>query len=117
VLPASGAAVLNGDDPNVMWMKEKTRTRVVTFGVGAECDVRADEVRLDWPRGTRFHLTAFGEERDVAVRLLGRHTIYAILAAIGSRTLKATRWMARWRGCATFRRRQAAWIPCCFPMG
>lgn len=82
VLPVSGAAVLNGDDPNVMWMKEKTRARVVTFGFGAECDVRADEVRLDWPRGTRFHLTAFGEERDVAVRLLGRHTIYAILAAI-----------------------------------
>ena len=82
VLPASGAAVLNGDDPNVMWMKEKTRARVVTFGFGAECDVRADDVRLDWPRGTRFHLTAFGEERDVAVRLLGRHMIYAILAAI-----------------------------------
>ena len=82
VLPASGAAVLNGDDPNVMWMKEKTRARVVTFGFGAECDVRADEVRLDWPRGTYFRLTAFGEERDVAVRLLGRHMIYPILAAI-----------------------------------
>jgi UDP-N-acetylmuramyl pentapeptide synthase len=82
VLPASGAAVLNGDDPNVMWMKEKTRARVVTFGFAAECDVRADEVRLDWPRGTRFHLTAFGQERDVAVRLLGRHMVYPILAAI-----------------------------------
>jgi UDP-N-acetylmuramyl pentapeptide synthase len=82
VLPASGAAVLNGDDPNVMWMKEKTRARVVTFGFGAACDVRADEVRPDWPRGTCFRLTAFGEERDVAVRLLGRHMIYPILAAV-----------------------------------
>jgi UDP-N-acetylmuramyl pentapeptide synthase len=82
VLPASGAAVLNGDDPNVMWMKEKTRARVVTFGFGAECDVRADGVRLDWPRGTLFRLTAFGEVRDVAVRLLGRHMVYPILAAI-----------------------------------
>jgi UDP-N-acetylmuramoyl-tripeptide--D-alanyl-D-alanine ligase len=82
LLPASGAAVLNGDDPNVMWMKEKTRARVVTFGFGTQCDVRADGVRLDWPRGTRFHLTAFGEERDVAVRLLGRHMMYAVLAAI-----------------------------------
>jgi UDP-N-acetylmuramyl pentapeptide synthase len=82
VLPASGAAVLNGDDPNVMWMKEKTRARVVTFGFGAECDVRADEVRLDWPRGTYFRLTAFGEERNVAVRLLGRHMIYPVLAAV-----------------------------------
>jgi UDP-N-acetylmuramoyl-tripeptide--D-alanyl-D-alanine ligase len=82
VLPASGAAVLNGDDPNVMWMKEKTRARVVTFGFGAACDVRADQVRLDWPRGTYFRLTAFGEKRDVAVRLLGRHMIYPILAAV-----------------------------------
>jgi UDP-N-acetylmuramoyl-tripeptide--D-alanyl-D-alanine ligase len=82
VLPASGTAVLNGDDPNVMWMKEKTRARVVTFGFGATCDVRADEIRLDWPRGTCFRLTAFGEERDVAVRLLGRHMIYPILAAV-----------------------------------
>ena len=82
VLPESGAAVLNGDDPNVMWMKQKTRARVVTFGFGTECDVRAGEIRLDWPRGTHFRLTAFGEERDVAVRLLGRHMVYPILAAI-----------------------------------
>jgi UDP-N-acetylmuramoyl-tripeptide--D-alanyl-D-alanine ligase len=82
VLPVSGAAVLNGDDPNVMWMKQKTRARVVTFGFAAECDVRAGEIRLDWPRGTHFHLTAFGEERDVVIRLLGRHMVYPILAAI-----------------------------------
>jgi UDP-N-acetylmuramyl pentapeptide synthase len=82
VLPASGIAVLNGDDPNVMWMREKTRARVVTFGFGAACDVRADEVRLDWPRGTRVRLTAFGQERDVTVRLLGRHMIYPVLAAL-----------------------------------
>ena len=82
VLPASGTAVLNGDDPNVMWMKQKTRARVVTFGFGAQCDVRADDVRLDWPRGTLFRLTAFGETRDVAVRLLGRHMVYPVLAAV-----------------------------------
>ncbi|MGH8713345.1 MAG: Mur ligase family protein [Casimicrobiaceae bacterium] len=81
-LPASGVAVLNGDDANVMWMKDQTRARVVTFGFGASCDVRADDVRLDWPRGTRFHLTAFGEERDVSVRLLGRQMMYPVLAAI-----------------------------------
>lgn len=81
-LPASGAAVLNGDDPNVMWMKEKTRARIVTFGFGEACDVRAEDVRLDWPRGSRFHLSAFGEKREVAVRLIGRHMIYPILAAV-----------------------------------
>lgn len=82
VLPASGVAVLNGDDPNVMWMKDKTPARIVTFGFGADCDVRGDDVLLDWPRGTHFRLTAFGEERDVTVRLLGRHMVYPVLAAI-----------------------------------
>ena len=57
-LPAAGVAVLNGDDPNVMWMRQKTRARVVTFGFGAACDVRADDVRLDWPRGTRKPIRA-----------------------------------------------------------
>jgi len=81
-LPPDGTAVLNGDDPNVMWMKGETRARVVTFGFGAGCDVRAADARLDWPRGTRFRLVAFGEERDATIRLLGRHMVYAALAAI-----------------------------------
>jgi UDP-N-acetylmuramoyl-tripeptide--D-alanyl-D-alanine ligase len=30
----SGSAILNGDDPNVLWMKRRTRARVVTYGFG-----------------------------------------------------------------------------------
>jgi len=81
-LPPDGVAVLNGDDPNVMWMKGETCARVVTFGFGAACDVRAVDARIDWPRGTRFRLLAFGQEREVTIRLLGRHMVYAALAAI-----------------------------------
>lgn len=80
-LPAGGTAVLNGDDPNVMWMAGETRARVVTFGFGAACDVRADDVRVDWPHGMRFRLCAFGETRDAAIRLVGRHMVYPALAA------------------------------------
>ena len=46
-LPRTGLAVLNGDDPNVMWMKPQTAARVVTVGFGATCDVRAGDIRLD----------------------------------------------------------------------
>jgi UDP-N-acetylmuramoyl-tripeptide--D-alanyl-D-alanine ligase len=81
-LPPGGTAVLNGDDPNVMWMKGETRARIVTFGFGAACDVRAVDARIDWPLGTRFRLLAFGNERDVSIRLLGHHMVYAALAAI-----------------------------------
>src|SRR5262245_32170054 len=57
-LGTTGAAVLNGDDPNVMWMATQTRARVVTFGLGAGHDVGATDVTLDWPHGTRFVLHA-----------------------------------------------------------
>jgi UDP-N-acetylmuramyl pentapeptide synthase len=76
-----GIAVLNGDDPNVMWMAEKTRARVITFGFNGENDVRASDVELDWPNGTRFKLHAGGTTRDVRVRLIGPHMVYTVLAA------------------------------------
>ncbi len=81
-LASSGVAVLNADDPNVAWMRTKTAAKIVTFGFGEACDVRADAFRLDWPNGSRFHLSAFGEQRDVSVSLFGRTMIYPILAAI-----------------------------------
>jgi UDP-N-acetylmuramyl pentapeptide synthase len=81
-LRPSGVAVLNGDDPNVMWMAGQTGARIVTYGFGASCDVRASDLRLDWPHGSRVRVVAFGDEREVAVRLIGRHLIYPVLAAI-----------------------------------
>lgn len=81
-LDESGSAVLNGDDANVMWMRTQTRARVITFGFGPSCDVRAEDVCLDWPRGTRFRLHGFGQQREVSVRLIGRHTLLGALAAI-----------------------------------
>ena len=37
---------------------------------------------IDWPKGTRFRLHAFGETYDARTRLVGRVMIYPILAAI-----------------------------------
>lgn len=81
-LPESGIAVLNGDDPNVLWMKSQTRARVIAFGFNESNDIRASGITLDWPHGTRFKLHAGGETRDLRVRLIGRHMVYPILAAV-----------------------------------
>jgi UDP-N-acetylmuramoyl-tripeptide--D-alanyl-D-alanine ligase len=83
-LPANGLAVLNNDDTNVMWMKDKTRARVVTYGLGEDSDVRAVDIRLDWPHGTRFTLHAGGMSYDVKTRLVGRHMVYPVLAAFAA---------------------------------
>jgi UDP-N-acetylmuramoyl-tripeptide--D-alanyl-D-alanine ligase len=82
VLAPSGLAVLNGDDQNVIWMREMTRARVITFGFSVTNDVRATNVMLDWPYGTRFRLHVDEETREVHTRLIGHKFVYAVLAAV-----------------------------------
>jgi UDP-N-acetylmuramoyl-tripeptide--D-alanyl-D-alanine ligase len=82
VLRPDGLAVLNADDPNVRWMATRTRARVMTFGFGEGSDVRATDVELDWPRGTRFTLQLDGVSRLVSIRLIGRPMVAAALAAL-----------------------------------
>ena len=80
-LPPGGLAVLNGDDPNVMWMATQTDARVMTFGLDSKNDVWADDVQLDWPHGSTFTLrTPIGEQR-VRVQVIGQQMIRPLLAA------------------------------------
>lgn len=81
-LPCSGLAVLNGDDPNVMWMRAETRARVITYGFGEACDVRASAVALDIRKGMRFTLHTNGTAVEISSRLIGRHQVYSLLAAV-----------------------------------
>lgn len=83
VLPsAGGLAVLNGDDPNVRWMRGTTSARAVTFGFDDSNDVRATDLRLDGAMGMRFTLWIEGTPHEMATRLVGRHMLYPILAAV-----------------------------------
>jgi alanine racemase len=52
------------------------------MGFGAENDVRATDVAIDWPHGTRFTLHVGHEVRSVTARLMGRHQLYSVLAAV-----------------------------------
>jgi UDP-N-acetylmuramoyl-tripeptide--D-alanyl-D-alanine ligase len=83
-LRPGGLAVLNGDDLHVLWMRERTAARVVTFGFDPANDVRASDYALDWPRGSRFVLELDGRRYTVRTRLLGRHFVYPILAALAA---------------------------------
>ena len=83
-LPPRGVAVLNGDDPNVRWMTTQTQNRIITFGVGEMNDVRASHLTLNWPKGTQFKVHANGKTCEMSMRLLGRHMVYPILAAIAT---------------------------------
>jgi UDP-N-acetylmuramoyl-tripeptide--D-alanyl-D-alanine ligase len=81
-LPPTGLAILNGDDPNVLWMKSQTNARVITFGFENTNDIFASDVTLDWPNGTRFRLHVKGETRTMRTRLIGKQMVYPMLAAV-----------------------------------
>jgi len=81
-LPRDGLAVLCGDDPNVLWMRDRTAARVVTFGRGKECDFRAEDVTVEGLRGMRFTLhRPGGPPLAVHTPLLGEPGVRAALTA------------------------------------
>ena len=57
-LPRRGTAILNADDPHVIAMRDRTRARVITYGLSREADVRAEDVRSAWPGSLEPHRLA-----------------------------------------------------------
>lgn len=80
-LPSHGVAVLNGDDPRVRGMKERSAARCLLYGEDPSCDLWADEVVSLGLRGLRFRLHSAEESHPVVLPLLGRHNLWAGLAA------------------------------------
>jgi UDP-N-acetylmuramoyl-tripeptide--D-alanyl-D-alanine ligase len=81
-LRPGGLLVLNGDDARVRSLATRVQGRVMTFGIGEGNDIRATDVRLDWPRGTRFRLHTPSGILEAHTRLLGSTMVHPLLAAI-----------------------------------
>jgi len=87
---AGGVAVLNQDDPRVRAMAGRTQAQVITYGLNAEAHlvagaVEADAGGLSFTVFVRdFALPGLRGRRKLRVRLslLGRHNLYAALAAV-----------------------------------
>ena len=84
-LPPGGTAILNADDARVAAMRAQAAdgVRVLTYGIRAAADVRAQALRTEGGM-TRFMVTYGGERHDYAVPLLGRHNVYNALAALAA---------------------------------
>jgi len=90
-LPPDGFAVLNYDDLRVRAMRERTRAQVITYGLSPDADIVASELRPD-PEGLQFVVhfpgvsgmgtPGYPAKSEVRTRLLGRHQVYTVLAAI-----------------------------------
>lgn len=81
-LEPSGLAVLNADDPNVMWMASQTRARVVTFGYNESADVQACAYGSDERGRTRLRVLIDGREFKLRLQLTGPVMGYPALAAL-----------------------------------
>jgi UDP-N-acetylmuramoyl-tripeptide--D-alanyl-D-alanine ligase len=75
---------LNADDPVVRAYGERTKARVVTFGVDAPANVRALDVALDDDGRASFTLEAGGERERVELAVAGEHMVPNALAAAAS---------------------------------
>jgi len=80
-LPADGVAILNADDARVAAMAGRTGAHVVTYGVCAEADVRAEDIESRGLGGVRFTLVHGDDRATVYSRLPGRAMVHNALAA------------------------------------
>lgn len=80
-LPASGAAVLNADDPIVARMDGLTAARTIRYGFSEDADVRATDVTSAGFDGMRFQLLTPAGGRAATIPALGRLSVHNALAA------------------------------------
>ncbi len=80
-LGADGVAIVNADDPVVRGFADGARARVVTFGVEAPADVRAEEVELGSEARAAFTLVSGAEREPVELQVPGEHMVPNALAA------------------------------------
>jgi UDP-N-acetylmuramoyl-tripeptide--D-alanyl-D-alanine ligase len=80
-LPASGLAVLNFDDPRVRGMASLSACPVLGYAVGADAEVRADDVTVDRELRARFRLSSPWGQAEVRLALHGAHQVANALAA------------------------------------
>ena len=84
-IPAGGTVILNADDARVTAMRSLATdgVRVLTYGIGADADVRAEALRLT-SDGSQFMVTWNNERHDYSIPLAGRHNVSNALAALAA---------------------------------
>jgi UDP-N-acetylmuramate--alanine ligase len=82
-VPFYGASVLCLDDPHVQAVIPEVVRRRITYGLSAQADIAAREVRYDRQFGSTFQVRRMGETiGEVSLHVPGLHNIYNALAAV-----------------------------------
>ena len=81
-LPKSGTAILNADDEFVSQFGKGFEGKVVTYGLAANANVRAENVESKGEQGSVFDVVAGNRRERAVLPLVGSHNINNCLAAV-----------------------------------
>lgn len=76
-------AVLNVDDPAADSFMRGTSAHIITYGIDQKADISAKDITMT-SKGTAFTLSAAGRELLVNMQLIGKFSVYNVLAGIGA---------------------------------
>ncbi|MCO7126294.1 UDP-N-acetylmuramoyl-L-alanyl-D-glutamate--2,6-diaminopimelate ligase [Sporolactobacillus shoreicorticis] len=77
------AAVLNADDPASDVYRHMTAVPVISYGINKAADFHAASIQIK-PAGTDFILETGGETYPVSMKLIGKFSVYNVLAALAA---------------------------------
>lgn len=81
-------AVLNADDPASAHYAKQTAVEVITYGLGPNADIRAEQIKIT-SRGTTFKLRTYLGDADIVLKLIGKFNVYNVLGAIAVALLES----------------------------
>jgi UDP-N-acetylmuramoyl-tripeptide--D-alanyl-D-alanine ligase len=87
-----GVAILNFDDPWVRKMEERTKARILFYGLSPEAHLWADQVVGLGLDGIRFRMHYQGETLHVKIPLIGRHSVHTALRAAAVGLAEGMNW-------------------------
>lgn len=102
LLPSSGWAVLNADDPFSARIREGSEAGTITYGLSSKADVRGRKVRQT-DSGLLFSVEVGGETWQITTALRGKFNVYNCLAAFAlglARSLPPEEIVSRLSGAA-----------------
>ncbi|MEH7075054.1 UDP-N-acetylmuramoyl-L-alanyl-D-glutamate--2,6-diaminopimelate ligase [Neobacillus drentensis] len=76
-------AILNSDDPASVMYSKSTAAHVITYGIDTKADIQAENIEMT-SSGTRFDLIVQTEKYPVQMQLIGKFSVYNVLASIAA---------------------------------
>lgn len=81
-VPFYGAAIICLDDPNVQLIIPRIKRRRVTYGLSAQADISAHDIRFNDTFGSTFTVRKAGDTLgEINLPVPGKHNVYNALAA------------------------------------